>query len=115
LKDQSMDLLDLLTVHETATMLKLNPETVRRHIASGRLSAVRVGRRVRIPREAVEAFAVPVTPERPLTEDQLRERQQAIVESETLIQGIRARRGGRVLSPSWPMIREARDERSTEL
>ena len=54
--------MDLLTVHETAAMLKLNPETVRRHIASGRLEAVRVGRRVRVRREAVESFLTPVAP-----------------------------------------------------
>jgi len=36
--------MDLLTVHETAAMLKVNPDTVRRYITSGRLPAVRIGR-----------------------------------------------------------------------
>ena len=54
--------MDLLTVHETATMLKINPETVQRYIASGRLPAVRVGRRVRVHKEAIEAMLAPVQP-----------------------------------------------------
>lgn len=54
--------MDLLTVQESAQLLKLAPVTVRRHIASGRLPAVRVGRLVRLHREAVEAFASPFEP-----------------------------------------------------
>lgn len=54
--------MDLLAVHETATMLNVNPETVRRYIASGRLPAVRVGRRVRVRKEAVEAILTLVQP-----------------------------------------------------
>ena len=48
--------MELLTVKEVAAMLHVNPITVRRHIASGRLRCVRVGRLVRIPRDAVERF-----------------------------------------------------------
>ena len=54
--------MDLLTVQETAVLLKLNPKTVRNYIASGRLAARRVGRRVRIERTAAEALAVPFRP-----------------------------------------------------
>ncbi|MGI8549861.1 MAG: helix-turn-helix domain-containing protein [Dehalococcoidia bacterium] len=54
--------MDVLTVQETAGMLKINPETVRRHIAAGRLPAVRIGRRVRTYKEDVEALATPITP-----------------------------------------------------
>lgn len=54
--------MDLLTVDETARMLKLNPVTVRRCIADGRLPAVRVGRRIRIRREAVETLLKPAMP-----------------------------------------------------
>lgn len=54
--------MDLLTVDETARLLKVNRITVRRFIASGRLPAVRVGRRVRIRADAVEAVLAPVAP-----------------------------------------------------
>jgi excisionase family DNA binding protein len=52
--------MDLLTVQETAAMLKLSPVTIRRYIASGRLPAVRVGRGVRLRRADIEAFLEPV-------------------------------------------------------
>jgi excisionase family DNA binding protein len=55
--------MDLLTVRETAAMLRVNPITVRRYIASGRLEAVRVGRRIRVPLEAVGRLAKPVDPQ----------------------------------------------------
>jgi len=52
---------ELLTVQETAALLRVAPVTVRRYIAAGRLATVRVGRGVRVQREAVERFvgAVP--------------------------------------------------------
>ncbi|MBA2277078.1 MAG: helix-turn-helix domain-containing protein [Chloroflexia bacterium] len=56
--------MDLLTVKETAALLKVSPLTVRRYIAAGRLSAVRFGRRIRVQREAVEGLIEPVTPTR---------------------------------------------------
>lgn len=43
-----------LTVAEVATLLKLNQQTVRNWIDAGSLPAVRVGRRVRIPRSALD-------------------------------------------------------------
>jgi excisionase family DNA binding protein len=43
-----------LTVAEVATLLKLNQQTVRNWIDAGSLPAVRVGRRVRIPRAALD-------------------------------------------------------------
>ena len=54
--------MELLTVQETAQLLKVSPITVRRYIASGRLAAVKVGRAVRIRREAVEDLMEPVVP-----------------------------------------------------
>lgn len=51
---------ELLTVQEIARMLKVTPITVRRHIAAGRLPAVKVGRAVRVRREAVDEFVTPV-------------------------------------------------------
>src|ERR1700730_5525261 len=108
--------MDLLTVRETAAILKVNPETVRRHIAAGLLPAVRIGRRVRIQREALEALPVPiegatnaartqdgaksgfVVP--PLTEEQIRMRREAIAGLEDLQRRILMRRGGKLLPPS---------------
>lgn len=52
--------MDLLTVREAAQLLKVNPITVRRCIADGRLPAVRVGGGVRLDREAVERFIKPI-------------------------------------------------------
>ncbi len=54
--------MELLTVHEAAKLLKLNPITVRRFIAQGRLPAVRAGKGVRVSKEAVDQFITPVEP-----------------------------------------------------
>ena len=54
--------MELLTVEEAARMLRISSVSVRRHVASGRLPAVRVGRSVRIDKDAVEQFAVPILP-----------------------------------------------------
>ena len=54
--------MELLTIDETARMLKVNPITVRRFIADGRLPAVRVGKGVRVHKEAVEKLPAPVKP-----------------------------------------------------
>lgn len=52
--------MDLLTVKETAEMLRISPGTVRRHVASGKLPAVRIGRSIRIERDAVFHIVEPV-------------------------------------------------------
>lgn len=52
--------MELLTVQEAAGELRVSTMTVRRHIASGRLRAVRAGRAVRIERSALDAFVTPV-------------------------------------------------------
>jgi excisionase family DNA binding protein len=52
--------MEYLTVKETARLLRVSPITIRRYIASGRLSAERVGRGIRLRREAIEAFVTPV-------------------------------------------------------
>lgn len=54
--------MDLLTVNETARLLRVSPITIRRYIASGRLPAERVGRGVRVRREAIEDFVTPIAP-----------------------------------------------------
>ncbi len=50
----------LLTVQETAKMLKVTPMTIRRYIAAGRLSAVKVGKLVRIREESLEQLMQPI-------------------------------------------------------
>jgi excisionase family DNA binding protein len=47
---------ELLTVKQVAELLQLHEMTIRRYIKSDKLEAVRIGRNVRVPRRAVEAF-----------------------------------------------------------
>jgi excisionase family DNA binding protein len=53
--------MELLTVEETAAMLKVSQVTVRRFIADGRLPAVKVGRSVRVEKGEAERVARPAT------------------------------------------------------
>ena len=46
----------LVSVREVADQLGVHPETIRRLIHDGRLDAVRVGRVLRVHREAVDSF-----------------------------------------------------------
>jgi excisionase family DNA binding protein len=48
----------LYTVRQVADRLGVHPETIRRLIHDGRLDAVRVGRVLRVHRQAVDAFLV---------------------------------------------------------
>jgi excisionase family DNA binding protein len=48
----------LYTVREVAGQLGVHPETIRRLIHDGRLDAVRVGRVLRVHKQAVDAFLV---------------------------------------------------------
>jgi excisionase family DNA binding protein len=76
--------MELMTIKETAAFLKVSPVTVRRFIARRRLSALHVGRAIRLSREEVERLPTPVAdaPE-PATQ--------------------RNRRGGRPTSESDPL------------
>src|SRR5438552_14657932 len=56
--------MELLTIQETARMLKVHPMTIRRYVADGRLPAVRVGKGVRVRKEAVDLLVTPVQPKR---------------------------------------------------
>ena len=51
---------DYLTVREVAAIYKVNQITVRRHIRSGKLRAVKVGGRVRVRKEDADALALPM-------------------------------------------------------
>lgn len=46
--------MELLTVKETASLLKVAPVTVRRYIAGGRLPVVRIGGIVRVEMQSVQ-------------------------------------------------------------
>ena len=46
----------LYTVREVALQLGVHPETIRRLIHGGRLDAVRVGRVLRVHKDAVDTF-----------------------------------------------------------
>jgi excisionase family DNA binding protein len=59
--------MQLLTVQETAELLKISTITVRRFIADGRLPAIKVGRAVRIEKADAESIAQPVTPKARIT------------------------------------------------
>ncbi len=129
---------DLLTKAEAAKLLKVSPVTISRWLKQGRLPAYRLGpRAIRIRRADLDALLDPVVAEeeipippsrpyrhdpsvinhelvaalRPLTDEEI-ERGLAAMEAGTELQDrILARRGGRPLPPSWPLIRQAREER----
>ncbi len=54
--------MDLLTIQEAAETLKVSPITIRRHIAGGRLKAVKAGKVVRIPRDSLQQLLAPIAP-----------------------------------------------------
>lgn len=125
--------LDLLTVSEAAQILKISTVTLHRWIKQRRLPAYHVGpRKVRIRRSDLAQALAPVyregeergketthleaTPEfRHLTDREVRDALEALREADELIEAMRAHRKGRALSPSWPLIRKGRDERSKQL
>lgn len=51
-----MGVIQLLTVQETARMLRTSSQQVRKMIQSGELPAVKVGREWRIPAESIRMF-----------------------------------------------------------
>jgi excisionase family DNA binding protein len=55
-----MGIMELLTVKETADMLRVSAVTVRRFIADGRLPAVKIGRAVRVDKAEAERVAKPI-------------------------------------------------------
>jgi excisionase family DNA binding protein len=55
---------ELLHVKEAAAELDVHEITCRRYISTGQLRAVRVGGRVRVPREALAEFVKPYDTER---------------------------------------------------
>ncbi|MEX0781020.1 MAG: helix-turn-helix domain-containing protein [Dehalococcoidia bacterium] len=55
---------ELLTVEEVARYCRVHKATIRRHIASGRLRSVRIGRAVRVRKDDLEAYVDPAVAER---------------------------------------------------
>jgi len=108
--------MDLLTVDETAAMLRVNPVTIRRYIKSGRLPAVRVGRHVRIEKETAEALATPVVPpEHPIAFEQYVYRKpspEELARRKALVEQILADREHRNIAPltASDLIHMAREE-----
>jgi excisionase family DNA binding protein len=90
--------MELLTVQETAALLRVSPVTVRRYIASRRLAAVRVGRGVRILKEDAENL--------PLS-----------IEAETYSSSLKSRRKGPTseTDPLWNIVGVARSEGPTDV
>lgn len=61
--------MEYLTVKETAVLLRVSPITVRRYIASGKLPAERVGRGIRVRREAIGELVEPINRDAVSTSD----------------------------------------------
>ncbi len=126
--------MDLLTTAEAAKLLKISVVTLQRWLKQGRLRAFRLGpRAVRIRRSDLDELLLPLTPEAGhilfetekvyksldeiprLTEDEKRKQLEAIEAARAFREEVAARRGGKPFSPSWPLIRKAREERSRQL
>ncbi len=54
--------MELLTIQEAAATLKVSRITIRRHIAGGRLKAVKAGKLVRISKDSLERLLAPIAP-----------------------------------------------------
>jgi excisionase family DNA binding protein len=96
---------ELLTVKEVAARLKLNPQTVRRWIRSGRLRGVRVGARGwRVREMEVPPVAGSLSD---LTDEQVEQDRRAIEEALALRREFE-RKGVRISAAE--LVREARDK-----
>lgn len=51
---------ELLSIQEVAQITQLHEITIRRYIRAGKLGAVRIGRRLRVPQEALDQLLEPV-------------------------------------------------------
>ena len=54
---------ELLSIQEVAQITGLHEITIRRYVRSGELEAVRIGRRIRVRREAVDRLLKPMHPD----------------------------------------------------
>lgn len=128
---------ELLTLAETAQLLKVSVVTLKRWLRQGHLTAYRVGpRALRIRRTDLDALLSPAGQERarngqedptdsteapdgaalrPLREEEARQQLEVLRESEGLIERMRIRRNGTPLPASWRLIHQAREERARRL
>ena len=120
-----------LTTAEAAKTLKVSPLTISRWIKQGRLAASRVGpRAVRIRRDDLEGIMSPIIdradqpdderwpprPGPPAITDHIRAQRLAAIEQARIHgEAILARRNGVPLISSAEIIREMREERSSQL
>jgi excisionase family DNA binding protein len=124
---------ELLTIAEAAKLLKVSPATLHRWLKEGRLRAYHVGpRAVRVHRADLAKLLVPTTaPEElrhnegptistdltvpPLTEAEAAAALAALHEAQALTATLRRHHSGAPLPASWPLIRQAREERAERL
>ena len=127
---------ELLTIAEATQVLKVGRATLHRWLKAGRLRAYQVGpKAVRIRRGDLQAVIEPAyggqvsdvterephagrtlqTTIRPLTEAEVQRGLAALARSQELTTRMLAERGGKPFAPSWPLIREAREERAEQV
>lgn len=127
---------DLLTITEATRLLKVGRTTLHRWLKAGRLRAYQVGpKAVRIRRGDLQAVMRPVygrevsdvterepgssqtvqTTIRPLSDAEVHRGLAALKRSEEHTARMLAERGGTPFAPSWPLIREAREERAEQV
>ena len=124
---------DLYTIPEVAKALRVSVSTVWRWIDAGRLPALRVGqRRIRIRKQDLTIVMQPFTdqsrkeakirkspkqsiPLYKMSSNEAKDQLALIEHVRSLKEQILARRGGKLLPPSWKDINEAREERSNQL
>lgn len=119
---------ELLTIAETAALLKVDRSTIRRWIDQGTLPAYRVGQRaVRVRRDDLTKVMTPARSRMQEDDEFIRFKERKMTPEERVrwreaIDGMqRAReyvsnlRGGKRFSPSWEIINEMRDERTEQL
>ncbi len=54
--------MELFTIQEVAQMMRVSPMTIRRRIKEGELAAVRIGRKVRVSKQALDQLPKPIEP-----------------------------------------------------
>jgi excisionase family DNA binding protein len=122
---------EYVTIPEAAKLLQVHPSSIRRWIDAGDLPAHRVGRRrIVVKRTDLANLVMParagqdhggrmgqpealVIPK--LTPEEQQQALEAMEAASKLRAAILAKRGGKLFSPSWELLNEARDERTRQL
>ncbi len=111
---------EYVSVKRAAAMLHVSQSTIWRWVNEGTLPAQRIGqRRVWLKRADLASLVTPRrrqhARERPLTRKEREQWLAAIEESRRAQAEQLARRGGKLFTPSYLLIDEARDERTEQL